>query len=108
MWLLVGSDTLADLPHWHDPVRLVGLAGLLVMARPTTPLLSAEQLREMLRLPADAPLRLDVVQAPILIDISSRELRRRIAEGHTIRYLVPRAVEVYLQEKGLYRVDSLR
>jgi nicotinate-nucleotide adenylyltransferase len=107
LWLLVGSDTLADLPHWHDPVRLVGLVGLLVMARPGTPVLPAEQLRGLLGMPADAPLRLNVVQSPILIDISSRELRRRIASGLTIRYLVPRAVEVYLQEKGLYRANPL-
>ncbi len=102
LWLLVGSDTLADLPNWHDPVRLVGLVGLLVMARPGTPVLPAERLRALLGVAA-APLRLEVVESPILIDISSTGLRRRLAEGRSVRYLMPRAVEVYIQDKHLDR-----
>src|SRR4051794_17117051 len=40
-WLLVGSDTLADLPNWREPHRVVQLAGLLAVARPGSPVLSA-------------------------------------------------------------------
>ena len=101
-WLLVGSDTLADLPHWHDPARLLGLAGLLVMGRPGTATLSDQELAAALRLPSEA-LRMRVAQTP-LIDISSRELRRRVAQGRSVRYFLPRAVEVYIREKQLYRV----
>jgi nicotinate-nucleotide adenylyltransferase len=36
------------------------------------------------------------------IDIASRDLRRRIAENRSIRYLVPHSVEVYIREKRLY------
>lgn len=102
-FLLVGSDTLGDLPYWHEPVRLLELAGLLVVARPNHPVLTAEQLRAKLRLPNDVPVRLDAVEVP-LIDISSRDLRRRAAAGRSLRYFLPRAVECYIHEKRLYRL----
>jgi nicotinate-nucleotide adenylyltransferase len=101
-FLLVGSDTLNDLPYWHEPARLLELAGLLVMSRPDKPALTAEQLRARLGLPESVPVRLEVVETP-LIEISSRDLRRRAAEGRSLRYFLPRAVECYIQEKHLYR-----
>ena len=63
---------------------------LLVVARPGWPLVHADELRAALKLPSEAPLRLEAVEAP-LIDIASRDLRRRAAEGRSIRYLLPRA-----------------
>ena len=99
-FLLVGSDTLADLPHWHEPRRLLELAGLLVMARPGNPVLTADELLRHLGPPAP-PLRLEVAQTP-LIDISSRDLRRRARAGRSLRYFLPRAVECYIRDKRLY------
>ncbi len=99
--LLVGSDCLPDLPHWHEPERIVKQAVLLVSPRPAWPMMSAEQLRAALRLPAEVPLRLEVVEVPLL-EMASRDLRRRAAEGHSLRYMVPRAVECYIREKQLY------
>jgi nicotinate-nucleotide adenylyltransferase len=100
-YLLIGSDTLVDLPHWHQPQRVLELAGLLVMVRPTSPVPTVEHLRASLELPEPAPLRLEVVETP-LIDISSRDLRRRAGAGRSLRYLMPRAVECYIHEKRLY------
>ena len=103
--LVIGSDALADLPTWRDPSGIVAGAGLAVMARPGIALLDADELRRRLGLPPSSPLELQVVEAPA-IGISSRDLRRRAAAGHSIRYCVPRAVEVYAQEKGLYRMEG--
>lgn len=100
--LLIGGDTLADLEHWYQPVRLLELAPLLVVTRPGVPLLSAEELRARLKLDASAPVRLQVIDAP-LFTVASRDLRQRVATGRSIRYFVPRAVEMYIAEKGLYR-----
>jgi nicotinate-nucleotide adenylyltransferase len=101
-WLLVGADTLADLGSWHEKRRLPELAGLMVMARPGHSVPGEDLVRAELELaPADR-LRLQTIDVP-LIDISSRDLRRRTAAGRSIRYFVPRAVEVYIQEKHLYR-----
>jgi nicotinate-nucleotide adenylyltransferase len=103
-FLLTGSDTLRDLPLWHEPVRLLEQAGLVVMARPDHVVPSAPEIRGRLGLPENMPLRLVVVEAP-LIDISSRDLRARAAAGHSLRYFMPRAVECYILEKRLYRPD---
>jgi nicotinate-nucleotide adenylyltransferase len=104
-FLLVGSDTLKDLPHWHDPVGVLRRAGLLVVLRPNHALLSTDDLRASAQLPADVPLRLEVVEMP-LIGISSRDLRRRVVLGKSLRYLLPRAVEVYIHDKQIYRCGA--
>src|SRR5437016_2017789 len=83
-----GVDTLANLPHWHEPRRLLKLAGLLVMALPGNPVLSADELRRRVGLADEVPLRLEVVETP-LIDISSRDLRRRARDGRSLRYFLP-------------------
>jgi nicotinate-nucleotide adenylyltransferase len=102
-FLLVGSDTLVDLPRWHEPLRVLENAALLVMARPGSPVASVEELRTQLHLPDRVPLRLQVVETP-QIDISSRDLRRRSAAGRSLRYFLPRAVECYVHDKRLYRL----
>lgn len=104
-FLLVGSDSLADLPSWHDPLHILQHAGLLVTTRPGHPIPPAEQLRTAFGLPPDAPLPLEVVQTP-LIDIASRDLRRRAAAGRSLRYFLPRAVECYIHDKRLYRAGG--
>jgi nicotinate-nucleotide adenylyltransferase len=102
LFLLLGADTLHDLPRWHEPARIAQLAELLVVPRSDWVMLSPEELRRSLRLPADAPLRMERISVPT-IGIASRDLRRRAAEGSSLRFLMPRAVEVYIQEKRLYR-----
>jgi len=101
--LLLGSDTLLDLPHWYQPHRVLENASLLVMTRPGSAVLSAEQLRERLHLSENTPLRVEVIETP-LIDISSRDLRRRAAAGRSLRYFLPRAVECYIHDKRLYEI----
>jgi nicotinate-nucleotide adenylyltransferase len=105
--LLLGADTLADLPQWHEPARIIASASLLVAARPGSGVVSAEELRHELHLPTNAPLRVQIAHVP-LIDISSTDLRRRVAEGRSIRYLVPRSVECYIQTKRLYSREPQR
>jgi nicotinate-nucleotide adenylyltransferase len=102
LWLLTGADTLSDLPNWRDPVRIVELAGFIVMPRPGCVTPDADSLRPALQLPERIELRLLQVQTP-QIDIASRDLRHRVATGKTIRYLVPRSVEAYIHDKTLYR-----
>src|SRR5262245_43445804 len=60
-FLLVGGDSLADLPGWRDPAGIVRQAGLLVMARPGVAVFAAVELRRRLGLPAEEPLSLQVL-----------------------------------------------
>lgn len=103
--LLIGSDCLPDLPRWYQPERILERATLLVVARPGWPMLTEEQFRSSLGFGPEAPLRMKVVQVP-LIDLSSTDLRRRTAEGRSLRYLIPRAVECYIRDKRLYETEG--
>lgn len=98
LFLLIGADVLPDLATWHQPERIIELATLLVMARPGWTMQAAQSLS----IPAD---RLLPIDAP-LVDISSRDVRQRIAAGRTIRYLVPRAVEAYIAAHHLYQAPQ--
>lgn len=98
LFFLLGADALEDLPHWHQPERLIALATLAVAsregARPP-----AEALDLLL---AGLSSRLVWVEMPRL-DISATDLRRRAAAGESLRYLTPDAVAAYIEERGLYR-----
>ena len=56
-WLILGADSVVDLPLWHEPLRILARAGLLIVGRPgfTPPDLAT--LRVNLRLASDAPIR---------------------------------------------------
>ena len=79
------------------------MAALLVVARAGFATFSAKELKAALQLDDDFSLRYQIVEAP-LIAIASRDIRQRIAEGRSVRYMIPRAVEAYIQEKGLFRI----
>ena len=99
LFFLLGWDALEDLPRWKDPERVLALAELLVFPRAGYP---APDLPYLERLLPGVGKRLHLMEGP-LIQISSTEVRRRVREGLSIRYLVPRAVEQYILEKGLYK-----
>ena len=99
-FLLMGSDGLPDLPMWYQPVRVVEQAGLVVVPRPGVMLWTADRLATALGLDVEQ-VRLRFVACP-MIEIASRELRRAIADGMSIRYMVPRAVEEYIRDRKLY------
>jgi nicotinate-nucleotide adenylyltransferase len=99
---ILGADGLPDLAHWHEPERIFRLAGLLVVSRPGWTVWPEERLREALRLPAGVTLKQQVVEMPGC-EISSRDLRARVAKARSIRYQVPRAVECYIETHGLYQ-----
>jgi nicotinate-nucleotide adenylyltransferase len=99
-FLLMGSDTLPDLPLWYEPRRVIEQAGLVVVPRPGVMLWTAERLATALGM-EPAAVRLRFVACP-MIEIASRELRRAMTDGMSIRYMVPRAVEEYIRDRELY------
>ena len=98
--LLMGSDGLPDLPHWYEPKRIIEQVRLVVMPRPGVMLWTADRLARSLGVEV-SQVRLRYVACP-MIEIASRELRRAIADGMSVRYLLPRAVEEYIRERKLY------
>ncbi|MFP3879514.1 MAG: nicotinate-nucleotide adenylyltransferase [Dehalococcoidia bacterium] len=95
-FFLLGRDTLAELPSWKEPQELVRLCKLVVAPR--------LGFKDLKHLETAIPSLLDsVIQLDMpVIGISSSEIRRRLAEGLSIRYLVPAEVEKYVAEHKIY------
>jgi nicotinate-nucleotide adenylyltransferase len=92
--LVVGADCLADLPQWRQPERIAELAEILVMGRGA----AGKTTRAL-----PSGLRFAWIEDAPEIGIASSDLRQRAREGRSLRYLVPRAVECYIEQHGLYR-----
>ncbi len=95
---IVGADQLEDIATWKDYRRLLEQYGLYVARRSGSPG------QTLLQRYGDW---IVLVQMPV-IKISSTEIRRRVAEGHSIRYLVPESVERYIRQEDLYRETTSR
>lgn len=102
LYLLIGADTLADMPNWRNPRRVCELALPTAVCRPGSGELDYAPLAPLVEPSRLARLRELRVEMP-QIGISSRDLRARIAAGKSIRYQVPRAVEKFIETSGLYR-----
>ncbi len=89
--LLLGADAYALFDQWKEPERIRSLAEIAVLIRGGGA-------------PPDAGARADVqLLQTRRVDISSTELRARVADGRTIRGFVPDAVADYIAEHRLYR-----
>jgi nicotinate-nucleotide adenylyltransferase len=86
--LLLGADAAAELPGWHDAGRIPELARVVVFARPGTALPTSAWVSQSIEVPA--------------IDISATEIRRRVRQGHSVRYWVPDPVAEYILAHRLY------
>ena len=103
LFLLIGADSLNDLPHWRDPSRILELATVVAVNRGDRPLPDRKQLRDVVGPAVDQ--RIVTVTMPG-IEISSTDIRGRVHARRSIRYLVPRAVEMYIQDQGLFRIKD--
>jgi nicotinate-nucleotide adenylyltransferase len=98
---IVGGDMAVSLPTWKDPRTVLELATLGVAERSGAPRRDITE-RLTAEYGDDVSDRLTFFDMPRM-DISSSEVRRRVAAGRTIRYLVPDLVADHIAEHGLYR-----
>lgn len=85
IYCLIGEDNLEQLPQWHRFAELEKMVRFIVLDR------SGKQPTHTYQL------------IHRRIDISATEIRRRVAQNESIRYLVPEAVEEIIQRERLYR-----
>lgn len=102
LFLLMGADTLKDLPKWREPQAILELALPLAVARHGSPPAEYQQLAGVMTPERLDSLRQYHIEMPV-VEFSSSELRDRIAANKTIRYRTPRAVEKYIETHSLYR-----
>ena len=99
-FFILGDDSLVDLPEWYRIDDLLEICEFVTLARPGV------------EIPAGAPAIEDARQREQLLsrrrvghslNVSSTEIRDRVASGRSIRYLVPDAVADYIDGHRLYR-----
>lgn len=97
--LLLGADAAALLPQWRDPAAVLSLARLAVWQRDdrTAATLPAE-VHAMAARGAGEPIALSARR----LDVSSTEIRARLASGRSVRGFVPDPVAGYIAAHGLY------
>ncbi|MBI1247321.1 nicotinate-nucleotide adenylyltransferase [bacterium] len=102
LFLLIGGDSFASLFHWHKIDEICQLATICTVGRPGFDLNEWGQLPEVLSDDQMATIKQNFVEMP-LIGISSTEIRQRTAQGRSIRYMVPRSVEKYIETQHVFR-----
>lgn len=90
LYLLLGVDQFREFHTWHEPDEIARLARIVVLARGGA---------DPQSMPRHYPHEWIGVTR---IDISATEIRRRIAAGASVRYLVPAAVEEIIRRERLY------
>ena len=85
---LIGGDNVRELPTWRRYGELRGMAQFVVFGRD-----------------ASAPPH-DFLRVDRRVDISATGVRKRVAEGRSIRYLVPEAVREIIETHRLYQGDT--
>lgn len=86
-YFIIGGDMVEYLPKWYKIDELVEIVQFVGVKRPGYTI--------------DTPYPIIWLDAPMM-DLSSSLIRKKIAQGCSIRYLVPEAVRNYILEKGLY------
>jgi len=93
LFFITGADAYRDVATWKEPGALFELATMVAVTRPGY---------DLTRLDPFFRARVVVLEIPGY-EVSSTEVRRRVAAGRSIRYLVPFEVEVYIAKHRLYR-----
>ena len=92
LYLIIGADNVAPFSTWHDPQGILELCTVVVGTR-LSPREEADPELEKRTL---------LIETPV-VQCSSTQIRQRLSQGLSIRYLVPEKVEAYIRRQGLYQ-----
>lgn len=105
LWLLMGTDMFLTLQAWHEPEKILSLAGIAAFGR------TEEDTEELFSVQRDylyrtyPGARIFTLTIPGVVDVSSTQLREQLAEGNGAAALPP-AVYGYVLRHGLYGVRA--
>lgn len=112
VFFILGMDALLEIKTWREYQSLFDYAHFVVIQRPGFHATKLEPFLHSLDLvfrkqgengPFLMPSGYSVIyKKATLMDISSTEIREKVASGRSIRFLVPEAVRSYIMDKGLY------
>lgn len=99
-YFISGADCLFSMENWKCPEKIFQSCTLIAAVRNDVSMESIEEKREELLRKFGG----EIFLLPFArMSVSSSEIRQRVAEGKSIRYMVPDSVKKYIDEKGFYR-----
>ncbi|WP_276949026.1 nicotinate-nucleotide adenylyltransferase [Acetatifactor muris] len=99
-FFIVGADCLFSIENWKNPQRIFDACILAAAVRDE--ISPAEMEKKKYEL--EQKFKAEIMLVPFVsMSVSSTEIRRRIAGGFSVKYLVPDKVLNYINEKGFYR-----
>lgn len=100
LFFISGADAVLDILTWKDVDRVLSYCTFIAATRPGYPMDKLnEKISELKRMYGWEVYPMKVTG----MDISSTDIRRRVREGLSVRYLLPKSVETYIQKNNLYR-----
>ncbi len=101
LFLLMGDDSLESFDSWREPSEICELAVPLIVNRPGSGDVDLSVLKKYVDENRFELFESSVISSP-RVQISSSEIRRRVGEGKSIRYLTSRPVEKYIETQKLF------
>ncbi len=102
-FFITGADEVSNLLSWKEPDRLLAQSAMVAATRPGYDISNLDHLAEALEnygkiVPVECT----------RVDVSATRIRRMLAEGKSVRYLVPEGVYEIIHDRGLYGVTEAR
>lgn len=98
-YFITGTDAVIELPSWREPEKLLKLCRFVAVSRPGISMEDAKakisEINKMFKS------NIELFQAPML-QISSTDIRQRLMDGKSAKYLLPESVEQYIIKNNLY------
>lgn len=102
LFLLCGTDMILTLDEWHEPETIFSLSTPVCIRRESDPAAKEDLSRTIARYKAEYGVEVPVIDAPA-VEVSSSEIRERLAKGLSADGLVPDKVGNYIKEHHLYQ-----
>lgn len=106
IYWLIGADGIDDLAYWHMIVELVDACNLTTMYRAGCEPPNFTKFEAIWGRRRVDKLQQNIVQTP-LVDVSSTEIRKRLAEGQNVTRMLHPAVSDYISQHGLYQSQEI-
>ena len=102
LFLIIGGDSALEFSTLKDPAKIASLATIIVRIRPGFIMPTEQEFISQLGKELGVHPKVVFVSGPPYLDVSSSLLKERVSNNKSVRYLLPRAVEIYIQQKKLY------
>ena len=94
---VTGADSIMELPEWREPDAILGESQVVAVRRP-----GFDLQRMSAVLGPQRASKIELLDMPMM-DISSTDIRQRVSQGRSIRYLTPAVVIDYIKRHNLYQ-----